>query len=93
MAIHYGKLTPARIAKITKDGMRATAAGYTCKQRGRGKSWVFRWKDRRTGQPRVMGLGSCGRTNAVSRSTSRGRVSRPTTPSSSRSTVNSAQNA
>ena len=59
MTIHYGKLTEAKVAKA-KDGMHGDGGGLWLQvtNNGAGKSWLFRWKDRRTGKDRNMGLGS-----------------------------------
>jgi integrase len=57
MAIH--KLSEAKIAKL-KDGKYGDGGGLWLQvsNNGAGKSWYFRWKDRQTGQGRVMGLGA-----------------------------------
>src|SRR5262245_57449394 len=57
MAIH--KLSAARIAKLTANGMYGDGGNLWLQvtNNGAGKSWLFRWTERRSGRERVMGLG------------------------------------
>jgi integrase len=57
MAIH--KLSAARIAKLTKNGMYGDGGNLWLQvtNAGAAKSWVFRWTERGTGRERNMGLG------------------------------------
>jgi Arm DNA-binding domain len=57
MAIH--KLSAARIAKLTTNGMYGDGGNlWLCVSgNGRAKSWVFRWTERGTGRERNIGLG------------------------------------
>src|SRR5262249_7101985 len=54
------KLTPAKIARLTKDGMYGDGAGLWLRRSNHGKamSWVLRYKSPITGKERPMGLGS-----------------------------------
>jgi integrase len=57
MAIH--KLSAARIAKLTKNGMYGDGGNLWLEVTGSGagKSWLFRWTDRISGRGRYIGLG------------------------------------
>ena len=57
MAIH--KLTWGFVQKVAKNGMYGDGGGLWLQvtNDGSGKSWLFRWTDRRSKQDRNMGLG------------------------------------
>src|SRR5438128_2179648 len=52
------KLSWGFCKRVTEDGMYGDGGGLWLQVRGNGKSWVFRWTDRRTKQERIIGLGS-----------------------------------
>src|SRR4029453_17771594 len=54
------RATALAVSKITKPGRYAVGDGAYLQITGEtGRSWLFRYRDRRTGKAREMGLGPC----------------------------------